>query len=263
MLLTPDDRILSALRILFGPTPQPTRVDRRAIRSCFRRRAHDLHPDKARQLGVSSSILAHRFRELRHAYDYLNRVLDPHAELRLSPFCRTAATENRERSGGRPRPVPSPAAGAWQAWRPGPQSGTLLPARRLRFAQYLYYSRVIDWPTMFAAMRWQGRKRPRVGEIARDLSYLSRPDIADILCHRSLEERFGETALRLGRLSHVRLFTVLGRQRRLNLPIGRFFVEHHILTADELALHLEGHLQHNLSCAAAQLRERLRRTGRR
>jgi hypothetical protein len=263
MIRTPDDRIQSALRILFGPTPQATRIDRRAIRSCFRRRAHDLHPDKAQQLGVSSTILAHRFRELRRAYEYLNRALDPHAELLLSPFVRTPPIETRERSVYRPRPVPSPAAGAWQAWRPGPQNGAYLPARRLRFAQYLYYSRIIDWPTMIAAMRWQGRKRPRVGEIARELRYLSRPDIADILRHRGLDERFGEAALRLGRINHVRLFAVLGHQRRLDLPIGRFFVDHAILTPDELTAHLEGHMQHNLACATTAVRERLRRSARR
>jgi hypothetical protein len=226
LILQADEHVRRALGVVLGAYPgvgglSPA-VDRRVLKSAFRRRAHQLHPDKARAVGLSEQALAHRFRELKHAYDYLLALLDAPALI----------AERRFR-------------------RPG-----AIPRKRLRFAQYLYFTGIIDWHTLLAAMRWQHSARPRLGEIARQMSFLSSEDVGEILRLRGGAERFGDAALRLGRLDHVRLFAVLGRQRRFDRPIGRFFVDHGILTPVELAQQLDRHWAHNLACAAAEIQER-------
>jgi hypothetical protein len=198
-----------------------------------------MHPDKALAVGVPEQALAQRFRELKLAYDYLLALLE--------------AQKAPTRGPGAP--------GANEGVRP-PRTGSgfpplaHIPRRRLRFAQYLYYARVIDWNTLFRAMRWQHRTRPFVGEIARDIGLLNAHDVSYVLRHRRRDERFGEAALRLGRLDHVRLLTILGHQHRLDRPIGRYFVEQSILTTDELGHWLERHWCHNLSVATAEMRTR-------
>jgi hypothetical protein len=197
------------------------------LRTAFRRRAHELHPDKALAVGLPARVLTQRFHELKRAYDFLESVIEANAVVRLDAA---------------PRPAPA-----------GIRHRGSIPQRRLRFAQFLYYAGVVDWNQLVAAMRWQRRARPRIGEIARQMSILSSEDVRDILCRQLPDERFGEAALRLKRLDLLRLFAVLSRQRRFDRPIGRFFVEHGILTPRDLAEQLEHHWLHNLRCAGAEV----------
>jgi hypothetical protein len=254
MRLAPDGRVQRALGVVLGVDSRqlPPSLDRQALKAAFRRQAHRVHPDKALAMGLPEEALAQRFRELKHAYDYL---------LALLAAQRAAAVQ--QSAPGRPRPAAS-------ASRPGTRvaeaasapAGTgfppsaAVPRRRLRFAQYLYYARVIGWDTLFRAMRWQHRTRPFIGQIARDIGVLSSSDVSHVLRHRRPDERFGEAALRLGRLDHLRLLTILGHQHRLDRPIGRYFVEQNILTPEELDCWLRRHWTHNLSVAAAEMRAR-------
>jgi hypothetical protein len=252
MRLAADGRVQRALGVVLGVDVsrlEPCRLDRQALRTAFRRQAHRLHPDKALVIGLSEQALAYRFRELKHAYDYLVALLDvprvvagvstPTAaeEVPAAPPNASSATQRSAASASAP---------------PHPRPGQM-PRRRLRFAQYLYYAGVIDWNTLLRARRWQRRTRPYLGEIAREIGALSVDDVDYVLRHRRASERFGEAALRLRRLDHVRLLTILGRQHRLARPIGRYFVEHDILTLGELELWLQRHWAHNLSVAAAEL----------
>jgi hypothetical protein len=256
VILQADEDVLRALGIVLGGRPGPgsslaAHVDRRLLKTAFRRRAHELHPDKSRCVGLPEAALTHRFHELKGAYDFLLSVLANRSG--VGGDLAAPATPNAPRA-ERPvaratSPEPSPTA---------PRCVPTIPGHRLRFAQYLYHAGVIDWHTLLAAMRWQYRTRPRVGELARQMSLLSRHDVCEILRQRELDERFGETALRLRRLDWSHLFSVLRRQQRLDRPIGRFFVGHDILTGGELATLLDRQWEHNLACAAAERRARLR-----
>ncbi len=313
MILHADERVLRALGIVLGsslgrPIALPPRLDRRGLKSAYRRRAHQLHPDKARGLGLSEAALAHRFRELKVAYDFLLDTIAQHSaialdDLRVPPAVArprkpasgadgngdghcygydngNASADGNGRAGqsgssvgsahdpgrGRERAARPPREGAAATGRPpwgqAAQRPTFrhtggVPRRHLRFAQYLYFAGVIDWATLLAAMRWQHRTRPRVGEIARQMSYLSLEDVCAVLRGKRLEERFGEAALRLRRIDRLRLLTVLGRQRRFDRPIGRYFVDYNVLTPEHLARLLERHWAHNLACAAAEMTTRL------
>jgi hypothetical protein len=238
------------LKVVLGGTPGartcPPRIDRSIIKKAFRRRAHELHPDKALAVGLPEQALARRFHELKGAYDFLEKLLGAaNAAIVLeAPDLRSAAPPP-------PRPVSWPAER-----RRGIRHLGTIPKRRLRFAQYLYYAGVIDWDMMVAAMRWQRRTRPLVGDIARQMNFLSPEDVAEILRRRLADERFGEAALRLRRLDHLSLFAVLGRQSRFHRPIGRFFVEHDVLSPRDLRDLLDRHWLHNLECAAAAMQAR-------
>jgi hypothetical protein len=113
-----------------------------------------------------------------------------------------------------------------------------LPRRKLRFAEYLYYSGRVPWTAMVDAVAWQRRQRPPVGRIAVDWGFLAAEDVAEILEHRraSAAQRipFGEFAVRLGYLTSFQLLALLGRQLRLQQRIGAWFVERGLLAEDEI-----------------------------
>lgn len=242
MRLAAEGRVQRALGVVLGVDPlrlATSRLDRQTLKTAFRRQAHRLHPDKALVMGLPEQALTDRFRELKLAYDYLLALIE--AQKATAYVSKPAAP-----------PLNQPGSDT----RPGFHPSGKIPRRRLRFAQYLYYAHVIDWSTLFRAMRWQHRTRPCVGEIAKESGLLSGDDVTHILRHKRIDERFGEAALRLGRLDHVRLLTILGHQHRLDRPIGRYFVEHGVLTPEALEHWLRLHWTHNLAVAAAEMRMR-------
>ena len=103
-----------------------------------------------------------------------------------------------------------------------------LPRRRLRLAEFLYYSGRVGWQDFVAAVAWQRTQRPAVGRIAVDFGFLERFEVAEILERRRAEgvrQPFGEFAVRHGYLTPFQLLALLGQQLRLQQPIGRYFVQ--------------------------------------
>ncbi|HEX9052140.1 MAG TPA: molecular chaperone DnaJ, partial [Anaeromyxobacter sp.] len=127
--------------------------------------------------------------------------------------------------------------------RPAPRAGAPrvrasvrpedLPRRRLRFAEYLYYSGRVRWSELVEAIAWQRAQRPPIGRIAVQLRYLAHDDVGVILERRRLAGAnatpFGEWAVRLGYLSAFQVLAMLGQQLRWQRPIGQYFVERGIL----------------------------------
>jgi hypothetical protein len=117
-------------------------VRRDELRSAFRRRALELHPDRAAALGRDTAELAHQFRALCTAYDLLEGLVE--ARRGFQPP-RVARTRREDRA-----PRTAPAAG--------------LPPRPLRFAEYLYYAGRISWADLAEAIAWQRHAGRRIGE---------------------------------------------------------------------------------------------------
>jgi hypothetical protein len=113
-----------------------------------------------------------------------------------------------------------------------------LPRRRLRFAEYLYYSGRVPWTAFVEAISWQRAQRPPVGRIAVEWGFLEPDDVARILEERRARSAgavpFGEFAVRLGYLTSFQVLAVLGRQLRQQRRIGEFFVQQGLLEADEI-----------------------------
>ncbi len=258
----------SALRIVFGSgrTAAPdlsmlAGLDQQTLAAKFRSRALELHPDRAEALGVSPFKLDSEFKRLHGAYRVLGRLIEDE-RLRTS-LLRSAGADG-------PR---GPRAGGRTIWRPPTwrtETGRRIidpselpeadlgnedaarrffagrvPTTELRFAQFLYYHRVIDWKTMIDAVTWQYRVRPKVGEIGRSYRFLDFMSVNSVLKSSPRGELFGATALKLGVLDPRQLRVMLGKQHQLNYPIGRFFTDHEILSKDEVERLLLLNKRHN------------------
>jgi len=134
---TADRDLERAARLVLG-RELGAGVGRDELRRAFRRRALELHPDRAAALGREPADLTEEFRALCSAYE----LLDGHA--------------------GAPPQAGAPGeAGQPREARPRREGG--LPPRPLRFAEYLYYSGRISWADLAEAIAWQRRAGRKIG----------------------------------------------------------------------------------------------------
>jgi hypothetical protein len=269
------DDVLAAGRVLFGPAfradGQAWRVE---LKTTYRRRALETHPDRARSVGRAESDLAAEFRRVAEAYRVLSQQSagllpleadaaeppPPPPRPQRHPHARPAAPP---RTAAPPRPAakaPEPARAAPAAeprahdvpgqrarYSVNPDS---LPRRRLRFAEYLYYSGRVPWTAFVESIGWQRRQRPPVGRIAVDWGFLEPEDVPRIMEERRRRGAqavpFGEFAVRLGYLTSFQILAILGQQLRLQKRIGQFFVERGLIDGDEIDAIRHRILRHNL-----------------
>jgi len=263
------DEVVRAGRVLFGPGFAADQAWwRDALRSTYRRRALETHPDRARALGRSESDLAREFGALSDAYRILSRMragplphASPDAPRPRAPRAARSRPAHRSRTHATadspPRREP-PAPDAGPTPTPPPREGAPrvrvgvppqdLPRRRLRFAEYLYYSGRVPWTAFVDAIVWQRAQRPAIGRIAVEFGFLAPEVVAEILERRRMDAAqavpFGEYALRHGYLTSFQLLAALGQQLRLQRRIGEFFVESGLIEAcdvDDIRARLSRH----------------------
>ena len=181
----------------------------------------ETHPDRAYHIGVSKGILEERFKELHRAYEQVfSYIQEPDRYILTMPpgsFYRSD------------RPAAKTPYPKRQHFYQGE-----IPSRRIFIGQFLYYSGVISLRQMWDAVVWQKIQRPRLGDIAGKLRWLSPFDIQNILRHRYRGELFGEFAMRTGLLSFYQVLVLVGRQKRLQPRIGNYFIERGILLPKKL-----------------------------
>jgi hypothetical protein len=263
--------VVQAGRVLFGPAFAAEAVGwRDALKATYRRRAMETHPDRARALGRPERDLVREFKAVADAY----RIL---SALRAGPLPRTGPRPAPPRSAAQPparggTDAPPPRREGVRARRApdparpqrGPGAPRVrvavrpedLPQRRLRFAEYLYYSGRVRWTELVEAIAWQRAQRPPLGRIAVDFGFL-RPDDVGVILERRREAAanavpFGEWAVRLGYLTSFQLLAALGQQLRLQRPIGQFFVDRGVLEPDEIDAIRRRILRHNARFAGAR-----------
>ena len=251
------DDVVAAGRVLFGPAfradGQAWRVD---LKTTYRRRALETHPDRARSIGRSETDLSLEFRRVAEAYRVLSQLAGgplpggaPASEPPAPPRPTHPRPPRPSRTGAAPRapraaaqPAPEPPAPA-RADVPGHRirysvHPEQMPRRKLRFAEYLYYSGRVPWTVFVEALSWQRGQRPQVGRIAVEWGFLEPDDVGRILEERRRQAAqkvpFGEFAVRLGYLTSFQLLAILGRQLRLQRRIGEFFVAHGFIEPGEL-----------------------------
>jgi hypothetical protein len=132
--------------------------------------------------------------------------------------------------------------------------GMSLPRRKLRLAEFLYYSGKVGWRDFVSAIAWQRAQRPAVGRIAMEFGFLDHRQVLEILERRRRLDAgrppFGEVAVREGFLSSFQLLALLGQQLRLQRPIGQYFVERGLVTEPEIDDARAVIFHHNARCAA-------------
>jgi hypothetical protein len=226
------------------------------------------HPDAARRGGAEAGTHnGKRFIEASRAYELLMAYL----------LSRPAAAPSGARAAGSPaRP---PAASSTSKTRPAAaenrstakersktekraateKRGAALfyrgpvPRRRLRLAEFLYYTGRISWQSLISALVWQRASQPRFGELARELRSLSSADIVQILGSRLRHEQTGETAQRLRLLSAAEVERILKLQRARKRPIGRYFLEKESMSSAMLGSILHELSLHNIRCGKQKL----------
>lgn len=319
MLQVNLDDVVAAGRVLFGPAfradGQAWRVD---LKTTYRRRALETHPDRARAVGRTETELSLEFRRVSEAYRVLSQLAGgplpafgepgdepepppppppprrprhrttthakPAAESAARPAAEPAAkpaAKPAAEPAARPPPRPerppepastaaaSPASGASAApSSPGTRAAPApaadvpghrvrysvhpdaMPRRKLRFAEFLYYSGRVPWTAFVESLAWQRKQRPPVGRIAVEWGFLDPEDVSRIMEERRVrgaqQVPFGEFAVRMGYLTSFQLLAVLGRQLRMQRRIGDFFVERGYIEASEIDDIRRRILRHNV-----------------
>ena len=221
--------IMNACRLLFSSTRSVDAcflesIDDNDLKIAFRKKALTVHPDRSRALGKDREELLPLFQDVASAYDTLKAFVSDKGE---------GADEKPVHPGGRRSKATRPPDGAYTAVKDHYYHG-YMPSRELRLAEFLYYSGMISWQTLIAAIVWQKRQRPLFGQIARQWRYLSEEEINSILRQKTRQEKFGECALRRGYLTPFQLLVVAGRQKQLQPRIGIHFVNQGLFSEFQL-----------------------------
>ena len=124
-------------------------------------------------------------------------------------------------------------------WRLG------LPNRQLKTGEYLFYSGQITCGDLLEAVEWQKGQHRRSGALAVHMGYMEENDRALVLTKKKNHEPFYAAALRLGVLSATQRNWLLFKQQRQRKPIGEFFVQKNILSAQDVGRALVDKRSHN------------------
>jgi len=229
--------LFRACKVLFDHELEPSvdflkGLEPVALKSAYRKKVFETHPDRAKTLGKSQGEMHRRFSQVIRAYQILNPIVegDPDIMIQRPPI---------------PQKSPKPATPEKRK-RSHQFHSSSLPKRELLLGQFLYYSGIIPWTTLIDAIVWQRMQRPPIGEIARQWNMLTEDEIQKILKERSFNEKFGAHALRKGYINAFQLLALVGRQRSLQQPFGKYFIEHGMLTAPQIDRLIEQTKRHNL-----------------
>ncbi|MDC7242251.1 MAG: J domain-containing protein [Spirochaetales bacterium] len=277
MTLTAEEQ--RAFFLLMGIPGQGVDLcDEDSLKKAFRSKAKKSHPDLAARMGKDPRLMKLRFQELNDAFNILMERVRKEAPGGQSAGTTGTATSASAAAAG------STAAGAAAAAEAAEASGTAeprrksgkktgtsanrrpartaetrkkpekdifykgkLPARHLRFAEYLYYSGNISWTDLVQALVWQYRNRPKLGELAMETGYLDFAEVLEIIRQKNPDELFGEAAVRLGYITSSRLNSLVQEQKRMNLPIGNYFTSKRKMNEETLNRKLAELRRHNIT----------------
>lgn len=256
-LLLNESEIFDAFRLLFASSSGNYRevldsIRESEIKTAYRKKALQTHPDRFASQGEEfQRRCAEQFIKINNAYETLTKYLrfkDSGVRFHrpASGTNRYSARPDRPRQSGRSANfhARSQESFAKSFWKMD------LPRRHLRFGEFLYFSGKIPWPDLIRALVWQRSQRPRIGEIAQRWRWLTEFDIAALLRERHPGMRFGEMLLQYNLISPFQLSVLLWQQRKIQQPIGQFFVQQKVLSEVEIRNLLRSQLKHNRSFPA-------------
>ncbi len=212
------------------------------LKTAYRKRALETHPDRARAVGDHGADMHQRFQRVRSAYEILLRYVENRG--------RRIAGEpvfngrRRQRYTGRN----TAQRGAHRVSDHYYQGR--LPQRSLLLGQYLYYSGRISWRDLIGAIVWQSAQRPKVGQLALQAGIMSNQQVVTVLSRRTCNERFCDCAQRFGFISSRQRAVLIGRQRRMQRCIGEYFVENGLITSGDLSDLVAAQHTHNRRAVA-------------
>lgn len=252
--------VVRAYQILFSPSDPfvkeafslsfVKRLDPSTVRSAFRKKALETHPDRAKVSGRGENEQADLFRQVKQAYEVLLPVAErcSAVEVKARVSAKPAGAEKKEKRAyqhahdqhrrtfnGKPRRTPS-------FYYNG-----LIPGHRLRLGHYLYYSGIISWQNLVNAVAFHMRSKPRYGEIALGWSMITPEELAFCLSQRLKGEKIGECLKRSELISDFQHLAILGKQRKFHCLFGAYFVNEGILSQRQLDIAVRRAVLHNKS----------------
>ena len=283
---TDEQQLLRSCIVLFGDDLHVSRefldyLQLSGLKSAYRKRALETHPD--RMFGTDRAgrmQAAEHFHSVQHAYEDLLHFLRtrerhslhchefPRFGAAASPFSPKPAdfsarvqkgdkdcspTRDQHKSSSRKTTAGSTPFVHQASSNHGFSSienlyHGPLPARRLLFGHFLYYSGLANWRTIARILIWQKTGRPRLGELGQLLGMLSPEDTLCILRNTIPLQHFGQTAQRLGMLSENQLRVLMFHQQRLQKKFGAILLEKQLIGQHELNELLWQFEQHNQRC---------------
>lgn len=250
MNLISETEVVQACQTLFGKKIDISKdflykyIQPSGVKSAYRKKAKKNHPDLFASDPVSvqqkQTVL---FREILGAYDIL-----------------TLFFKQREEGAGKPHAKPdsrkTEAHDAQYDSAGCPRSGDdtfyrgVVPHRTLQIGQYLYYRGKINFGALIAALMWQRKQRPSIGDIALEWGLLDRAKVDRIFGQCGRPRLFGEKAVELGLLTVFQVNTILLYQRSHQSRLGNYFIENKLLTPSVLDAMVRELKQHNASILA-------------
>jgi hypothetical protein len=230
-----------ACQILFSPeipfSPSfVSRLDPSTLKTAFRKKALETHPDRARVLGRPEADQSRLFQEVKRAYEALLPVAEKTVIVGPGAGFRMRTPGNRTRNTSKNGPVRSSMGTYYRG---------VIPGQHLKLGQYLYYSGIITWRHLIDAISWQRRIKPRYGQIALEWNIITAQEVVQILQSRDHGERFGEYARRVGFVSGFQHMAIMGKQNRFHRRFGDYFVIHGLLSERQVELLVRRAMQHN------------------
>ena len=247
-----DPSLLRACRLLFGEEAIIGKeflnyLQASGLKSAFRRRALETHPDSQHSLAGGSN---ENFHAIQQAFAVLTNYLNQRDH--ITNISASHPRGARDNSGIHPAlrnigPIilesthrsSSSKASIDRFYQGG------LPQRPLLFGHFLYYSGLTTWRTITSILVQQQRGRPRFGELGTHLGLLYPEDINRILGAKTSKRHFGEVAVSLGILTMQQMETLLKQQQRQQKKFGVILVENNLITLNELSLLLTIFRHHN------------------
>ena len=238
------------------------------IKTAYRKRAFETHPDRAKALGSLASDLNTEFIDVQQAYEKLLSFVETNdgSALSTSSFndfqtrqapsyqsqeksSYTSSDQNNRQHKGKQKKSNYDQRSTNKRSKSHPDhfyNGSF-PKGSLMIGQFLYYSGLISWRSLIEAICWQWRQRPKIGQIATAWGMISSQDVTRILTVRNLNEKFGECALRTGYISNFELLALVGKQRQLQRPLGEYFITSGILSTTDIVNMANKQQLHNLT----------------
>ncbi len=257
-----DKHILKAYRLLFSQESNINidlikSLNIKKIKSAYRTRALETHPDRAKLLGVNEKVLTMKFNEISNAYKALYEFISccsvPAASLKKrhtsKPFS-GSGNKNKNRAGsqnrytGKTQKNPyseKEKKGSFDRKEAGktrdPKWERKTGVRknyRLLFGQYLFFSGYITFSALLDAIFWQRQQRDLYGTIALKWGIIKKNDILTILKSKEPLEKFGDCAVRLGYLKEFQHKAILYKQSKTQQQLGEYFVNKGMISREEL-----------------------------
>lgn len=249
--------LINACYTIFGPLFHYSKetlnyLESSGIKKAYREKAMLYHPDRVKITGFTDGNSTTRFNELNNAYKILLNYININKKINDRNTHRgyyanysfvninTAKKKSEFKSDKDVKKQDFYHIGN-------------TPNRKLRLGEFLYYSKLISWRTLISSIVHQYKMRPKIGDLCCKMNFLTRDEINNILRNIKYSEKFGETAVRLGFLSSYNVMVTLGVQKKINLPIGRYFIDNNIFTETKLNEMLVKNKEYNLKVNNKQI----------